>query len=139
MTNTYAVESEVRRGTLKLSVAAGEANCAGNAATLENPESEAILIDRVVAELTTVAEAASVLLVGIGDNASDNVENTGTELLNANALAAGVVSGPAATVNANCRVAKNGASANAFILVGVDVPANADSLVVDIYVDYLIP
>ena len=139
MTNTYDVQSEVRRGTLKLSVAAGAANCAGNAATLENPEHDEILVDRVVAELKTVAEAASVLLVGIGDNASDNVENTGTELLNVNALAAGAVSGPAAAVNANCRVAKNGAAANAFILVGVDVPANADDLVVDIYVDYIIP
>lgn len=139
MTNTYDVQSEIRRGTLKLSVAANAANCAGNAATLQNPESNEILIDRVVAEIKTVAEAASVLLVGIGDNANDNVENTGVELLNTNALNVGIAAGPAAGVNANCRIAKNGAAANAFILVGVDVPANADDLVVDIYVDYMIP
>lgn len=139
MTNAYDVQSEIRRGTLKLSVAANAANCAGNAATLQNPEHDEILIDRVVAEVKTAAEAASVLLVGVGDNANDNVENTGVELLNTNALNVGIAEGPAAGVNANCRIAKNGAAANAFILVGVDVPANADDLVVDVYVDYMIP
>jgi len=137
MSDKFDQQSDVRRGTLKIPVSNG--NAAGNAATLENPESEAILIDRVVAEITTAAEAASVLLVGVGDNANDNVENTGVELLNTNALNVGVASGPAAGVNANCRVDKKGATANAFILVGVDVPANADDLVANVFVDYIIP
>ena len=139
MTNTFGVQSEVRRHTLKLSIAAGEGNAAGNSATVENPEAEEILIDRVVGEIKTAAEAASLLLVGIGDNVNDNVENVGTELLNTNALNVGIAAGPAAGVNAHCRVAKKGASANAFILVGVDVPGNADSLVAEIFVDYIIP
>jgi len=138
MPDKYDQQSDVRKGTLKLSVS--NANAAGNAATLENPEDDVILIDRVVAEIQTAAEAASLLLVGIGDNANDNVENAAGMLLNVNALNIGTtVAGPAAGVNCNCRLAKKGASANAFILVGVDVPANADSLVADVYVDYIIP
>jgi len=140
MPSKYDQQSDIRKGTLKLSVAAAAANCAGNAATLENPEDDVIVIDRVVAEIQTVAEAASQLLVGIGDNVNDNVENAAGMLLNVNALNVGTtVGGPAAGVNCNCRLAKKGAGANAFILVGVDVPANADSLVADVYVDYIIP
>lgn len=140
MPNWYAEEqSMVRRGTLKLAIAAGEGNAAGNSATLENPEDEVIVVDRVVAEIKTAAEAASLLLVGVGDNANDNVENTHVELLNTNALNVGIATGPAAGVNANCRINKNGQTANAFILVGVDVPANADSLVADVLVEYHIP
>jgi len=140
MPDKYDQQSDVRKGTLKLSVAAAAANCAGNAATLENPEDSIILIDRVVAEIKTVAEAASQLLVGIGDNVNDNVEDAAGMLLNVNALNVGTtVAGPAAGVNCNCRLAKKGTAANAFILVGVDVPANADDLVVDVYVDYIIP
>jgi len=137
MPDKYDQQSDVRKGTLKIPLSNG--NAAGNAATLENPEGDVILIDRVVAEITTVAEAASQLMVGVGDNVNDNVENTGVELLNTNALNVGIASGPAAGVNANCRVAKKGASANAFILVGVDVPANADDLVANVFVDYIIP
>jgi hypothetical protein len=141
MTTLYdsGITSHVRKGTLKLSVAAAAANCAGNAATIQNPEDEVIVIDRVVAEIKTAAEAASLLLVGVGDNASDNVENSHVMLINTNALNIGVVEGIQAGVNANCRVAAKDAAANAFILVGVDVPANADSLVCDVYVDYIIP
>ena len=139
MTDLYSsgIQSHVRKGTLKLSVS--NANAAGNAATLENPEDSVIVVDRVVAEIQTAAEAASLLLVGVGDNANDNVENTHVELLNTNALNVGIAAGPAAGVNANCRVNKNGESANSFILVGVDVPANADSLVADVLVEYHIP
>lgn len=137
MPDKYDQQSDVRKGTLKIAVSNG--NAAGNAATLENPESEAILIDRVVAEITTASEDPAVLLVGVGDNVNDNVENTGVELLNANAQNVGVVSGPAAGVNANCRVAAKAAAANAYILVGVDVPANADNLVANVFVDYIIP
>jgi DNA-binding transcriptional regulator LsrR (DeoR family) len=130
----------VRTGTVKLSIAAPAGNMAGNSATMENPEDEIILINRVVAEIRTAAEAASLLLVGIGDNASDNVENCPGMLLNTNALNIGTSApGIAAGVNCNCRMAAKGAAANAFILVGVDVPANADSLVADVYVDYIIP
>ncbi len=137
MPSKYDQQSDVRKGTLKIAVS--NANAAGNAATLQNPESDAILVDRVVAEITTASEQAAILLVGVGDNANDNVENSHVELLNANAQNVGVVSGPAAGVNANCRVAKNAAAANAYILVGVDVPANADSLVGTVFVDYIIP
>lgn len=137
MPNWYAEQqSTVRKGTLHLEVAAGEGNAAGNSATLENPEDAVICVDRVVAEIQTAAEAASVLLVGVGDNANDNVENTHVELLNTNAMNIGIAAGPAAGVNANCRVNKKGETANSFILVGVDVPANADSLVADVLVEY---
>ena len=140
MTTLYdaGITSHVRKGTVKLVVS--NANAAGNAKTLENPEDCVVLIDRVVAEITTAAEAASQLLVGIGDNANDNVENAAGMLLNTNALNIGVApAGPPDGVNCNCRLAAKGAAANAFILVGVDVPANADSLVANVFVDYVIP
>ncbi|MGA2669961.1 MAG: hypothetical protein ABSF21_00870 [Dehalococcoidia bacterium] len=130
--------SVVRRGLLKLAIS--NANAAGNAATLENPEDAIILVDKVVAEIRTVAEAASQLVVGIGDNASDNVLNAAGYLLNTNALNIGhSVTGPAAGINCNCRLSPKGTTTNAFLLVGVDVAANADSLVGDVYVDYIIP
>jgi len=133
------ITSDVRKGTLKIACAAGSFNSAGIAGSVENPMAEEILIDRIVVEIKTAAEAASVLMVGVGDNAADNVENAACDFMAINALNVGVYTGIKAGINANCRVAKKGAAANAFILVGADVPANADSLVADVYVDYIIP
>lgn len=143
MTDLYTsgIRSHVRKGTLKMSIAAGEANTAANltAATgLQNPEDAVVVIDRVVAEIKTAAEAACNLVVGIGDNASDNV-GAHAKLLEVNAMNVGAVSGPAAGVNANCRVNKNGETSNAYVITGASVNTNADSLVADIYVDYIIP
>jgi len=134
------MQSHVRKGTIKISKTNFNANALLGG--VENPENEDILIDRVVADIKTAAEAASNLEVGLGDNAIDNSLNATIMFLETNAMNIGVATGPAAAINANCKVAAQNANHNAtnsWILIGSSVIANADDLVADVYVDYIIP
>ena len=134
------MQSHVRKGTIKISKSNFNANALLGG--VENPENEDILIDRVVADIKTAAEAASNLEVGAGDNAIDNSLNATIMFLETNAMNIGIATGPAAAINANCKVAAQNANHNAtnsWILIGSSVIANADDLVADVYVDYIIP
>ena len=134
------MQSHVRKGTIKISKSNFNANALLGG--VENPENEDILIDRVVADIKTAAEAASNLEVGAGDNAIDNSLNATIMFLETNAMNIGIATGPAAAINANCKVAAQNANHNAtnsWILIGSSVLANADDLVADVYVDYIIP
>jgi len=54
----------------------------------------------------------------------------------------GIAVGPVTAVNANCKVAAanaNHSATDSWILIGSSAIANADSLVADVYVDYIIP
>jgi hypothetical protein len=142
MTNLYdaGITSYVRKGTIKISKTNFNANALVGG--VENPEDAIILIDRIVADITTAAEAACTLAVGLGDNATDNSLNASKDFLGCNALNIGVAIGPVAAVNYSCKVAAPNANHNAtdsWILIGASVIANADSLVADVYVDYIIP
>lgn len=132
-------KSAVRRGTIKISKTNFNANALLGG--VENPEDEVILIDRVVADIKTKAEAACNLECGLGDNANDNVLNATIMLIETNALNIGVEHGPPTTINANCKVAAYNANHNAtnsWILIGSSVVNNADDLVADVYIDYII-
>jgi hypothetical protein len=134
------IQSRVRRGTLKISKTNFNANALVGG--VENPEDVDILIDRIVADIKTAAEAACILSVGLGDNATDNVLNASKDFLGTNAMNIGVAVGPVTAVNYNCKVAAQNANHNAtdsWILIGSNVIANADSLVADVYIDYIIP
>ena len=134
------MQSHVRKGTIKISKSNFNANALLGG--VENPENEDILIDRVVADIKTAAEAASNLEVGLGDNAIDNSLNATIMFLETNAMNIGIATGPAAAINASCKVAAQNANHNAtnsWILIGSSVIANADDLVADVYVDYIIP
>ena len=134
------MQSNVRKGTIKISKSNFNANALLGG--VENPENEDILIDRVVADIKTAAEEACNLEVGAGDNATDNSLDATIMFLEANALNVGIATGPAAGINANCKVAAQNANHNAtnsWILVGSSVIGNADDLVADVYVDYIIP
>lgn len=134
------MQSHVRKGTIKISKSNFNANALLGG--VENPENEDILIDRVVADIKTAAEAACNLEVGLGDNAIDNSLNATIMFLESNAMNIGIAAGPAAAINANCKVAAQNANHNAtnsWILIGSSVIANADDLVADVYVDYIIP
>jgi len=134
------ITSYVRKGTIKISKSNFNANALLGG--IENPEDADILIDRVVADIKTAAEAASNLEVGLGDNTIDNSLNATTMFLETNAMNIGLATGPAAALNVNCKVAAQNANHNAtnsWILIGSSVIANADDLVADVYVDYIIP
>jgi len=142
MPNLYAsgIQSYVRKGTIKISKSNFNANALLGG--IENPEDVDILIDRVVADIKTAAEVACNLEVGLGDNAIDNSLNATIMFLETNAMNIGIATGPAAAINANCKVAAQNANHNAtnsWILIGSSVIANADDLVADVYVDYIIP
>jgi len=137
---TSGDKSACRRGTIKLSKSNFNANALVGG--VENPENEVILIDRIVADIKTAAEAACDLQVGLGDNATDNSLNATTDFLATNAMNIGIAVGPVTAVNANCKVAAanaNHSATDSWILIGSSVIANADSLVADVYVDYIIP
>ena len=134
------ITSHVRKGTIKIAKSNFNANALLGG--VENPEDVDILIDRVVADIKTAAEAACNLEVGAGDNAIDNSLNATIMFIETNAMNIGVAVGPAAAINANCKVKAQNANHNAtnsWILVGSSVLANADDLVADVYVDYIIP
>jgi len=142
MTDLYTsgITSHVRKGTIKISKSNFNANALLGG--VENPEDVDILIDRVVADIKTAAEAACNLEVGLGDNAIDNSLNATIMFLETNAMNIGIATGPAAAINANCKVAAQNANHNAtnsWILIGSSAIANADDLVADVYVDYIIP
>lgn len=140
--NLYAsgMQSHVRKGTIKISKSNFNANALLGG--VENPEDADILIDRVVADIKTAAGTACNLEVGLGDNAIDNSLNATIMFLETNAMNIGIAAGPAAAINANCKVAAQNANHNAtnsWILIGSSVIANAAALVADVYVDYIIP
>jgi len=133
-------KSAVRRGMIKISKSNFNANALLGG--VENPENEVILIDRIVLDIKTAAEATSTLVVGLDDNATDNVLDASVNFMSTNAENIGVAVGPDAAVNYNCKVAAANADHNAtdsWILIGAGTIAGADSLVADAYIDYIIP